>query len=348
MNVKAIDIAKALGISKSTVSLALNGKPGVKEKTRQEILLCKQRLEQKQSPVVVSSGNRSDGTSKGQIKVVRVDNGMKNIQGTELNLWTDVQQVFEKNLRTYGYSLGLMFADLREKDQSELIAECNADGVAGVIMFGTELKPENMPLIERIKKPMVVYDTTVESGKYPFVVVDNRQGVELAVNELFSKGNTDIRYLSNPMPMYNYLSRRRGFLESMGKRGIEDAKERIIDTGSSVDEVTQFMKNYLQTTKLPHAFIMESYHVSMGTIIAMQSLGIKSPEDVSLIGIDTLPKFLTGGWNMTSIRVPHTERAYWTVQLLLKELEHPVREKSKMYTNCIFVNGETVQNRLQQ
>ncbi len=36
MNVKSIDIARALGISKSTVSLALNGKPGVSEQTRQK------------------------------------------------------------------------------------------------------------------------------------------------------------------------------------------------------------------------------------------------------------------------------------------------------------------------
>ena len=90
---------------------------------------------------------------------------------------------------------------------------------------------------------------------------------------------------------------------------------------------------------------MESYHVSMGTIMAMQELGIQIPEDVSLIGIDALPSFLTGGIRMTSIRVPHTERAYWTVQLLLKEMDHPVREKCKLYTNCVFVNGDTVKER---
>ena len=45
MNVKSIDIARALGISKSTVSLALNGKPGVSEQTRQEVLACKKQLE---------------------------------------------------------------------------------------------------------------------------------------------------------------------------------------------------------------------------------------------------------------------------------------------------------------
>lgn len=345
MNVKAIDIARALGISKSTVSLALNGKPGVKEQTRQEVLACKQRLEQNGVQPVDSTSDGAEKTKERQIKVVRIINGMKNVQGAELNLWTDVHAVFEKNLRARGFSLGLMYADLREKDQSRMIAECNADDVAGVILFGTELKPENVSMVERIKKPMVVYDAVIDTDKYPFVLIDNRQGVELAVNELLSKGNTDIWYLSNPMPMYNYLSRRRGFLEIMKNKGYGDVSHRIIDTGSSVDEVSHFMKNYLKKAKLPQAYIMESYHVSMGTVIAMQELGIKVPEDVSLIGIDTLPKFLTGGWNLTSIRVPHTERAYWTVQLLLKELEHPVREKCKLYTNCVFVNGETVLER---
>lgn len=342
MNVKSIDIARALGISKSTVSLALNGKPGVSEQTRQEVLACKKQLEEHG---VLSAGMFAgqQNQKKGhQIKIVRVINGMKNIRGAELDLWTDVNEAFEKNLRANGYSLGLMYADLREKDQSRMIAECNADDVAGVIIFGTEFKQENSSLLESIQKPLVIYDAVPDTDKYPVVLIDNRQGVELAVEELLAKGNTDIRYLCNPLPMYNYESRRSAFLEIMEKKGMGDVSDRIIRTGSSVEEVRQMMLEYLKTAPLPHAYIMESYHVSMGTIMAMQELGIRIPEDVSLIGIDTLPSFLTGGINLTSIRVPHTERVYWTVQLLLKEIDHPVREKSKLYTSCVFVNGETV------
>ena len=345
MNVKSIDIARALGISKSTVSLALNGKPGVSEQTRQEVLACKKQLEE-HGVVPPGMFSRQQGQKKRpQIKLVRINNGMKQVRGTELDLWTDVNEVIEKNLKANGYSLGLLYADFREKDQSRMIAECNADDVAGVIIFGTELKPENEPFLEGIQKPLVIYDAILETEKYPTVVIDNRQGVELAVKELLAKGNTDIQYLSNPMQMYNYLSRQRGFLEIMKKKGLGDASDRIIKTGSTVEDVRKMMRERLQTGKLPQAYIMESYHVSMGTIMAMQELGIQIPEDVSLIGIDALPSFLTGGIRMTSIRVPHTERAYWTVQLLLKEMDHPVREKCKLYTNCVFVNGDTVKER---
>ena len=80
-------------------------------------------------------------------------------------------------------------------------------------------------------------------------------------------------------------------------------------------------------------------------IRALQELGIRVPEEVSLAGIDALPSYLTGGMALTSVRVPHTERAYWTVQLLLKEISHPVKEKCKLYINCELVKGETVRTR---
>ena len=39
-----------------------------------------------------------------------------------------------------------------------VITECNMDFVAGIILFGTELKEEDQNLLERIKKPLVLYD----------------------------------------------------------------------------------------------------------------------------------------------------------------------------------------------
>lgn len=67
----------------------------------------------------------------------------------------------------------------------------------------------------------MIYDAAPDIEKYPVILIDNRQGVELAVNELLAKGNTDIQYLCNPLPMYNYLSRRRGFQEIMKQKGLE-------------------------------------------------------------------------------------------------------------------------------
>ena len=342
MKAKAVDIARTLGVSKSTVSLALNGKPGVSEKTRQEVEACKRFLEAGEVPGDFLKKNT--GSSMHQVKVVRVTNGMKNIQGAELDLWTDVNEVFVRNLRENGYSLGLVYADFRETDLSVLIEECSREDVAGVIIYGTELREEDAVILQQIRKPMVIYDAVLKTDQYSMIVIDNRQGVELAVNELLSKENREIIYLANPMPMYNYQSRRRGFLEIMMNRGYGDASDRIVPIGSSIEECHKAMLQYLESHELPDAFIAESYHVTMGTIMAAQELKIRIPEDVSLVGVDALPAYLTGGINVSSIRVPHTERAYWTIQLLLKEIRHPVKEKCILYTKCSFVEGQSVQD----
>ena len=81
MNVKSIDIARALGISKSTVSLALNGKPGVSEQTRQEVLACKKQLEEHGAVPPGMFSRQPEQRKRQQIKIVKITNGMKNIQG---------------------------------------------------------------------------------------------------------------------------------------------------------------------------------------------------------------------------------------------------------------------------
>lgn len=63
MKVKMVDIARRLGISKATVSLAINGKPGVKEETRQQVLACMEQLKQEQEHFVPSSSQREQKES---------------------------------------------------------------------------------------------------------------------------------------------------------------------------------------------------------------------------------------------------------------------------------------------
>ena len=343
MKVKAVDIARTLGISKSTVSLALNHKPGVNEKTRQEIFECKRRLESGEA--MPQPGEAMSAPLRKQVKILRVNNGMKQVIGAEMDLWTDVNAVFETLLMQYDYSMGIMYVDFRESSYVRMYEECNHDSVAGVIVFGTEVKEEDLDKIRGIHKPLVIYDCPLPTADYPTVMINNKQGIELAVEELFACGNEDIIFLNNNMPMFNYKSRTEGFLASMASRGVPDPHTRVVMTESSIQGVYEMMREYLKRSRLPQAFITGSYHVSIGLIRALDEAGYRIPDDVSIIGIDKIPPYMTLGKNLTCIRVPHTERAYWTIQFLRKEIEHPVREKSRLYTDCELIPGETVKNR---
>jgi transcriptional regulator len=341
MRVKAVDIARMTGLSKATVSLALNGKPGISERTRMEVIECKKQLEAG-TKVVSNVSQQSRITNGHEIKVLLVSNGLKNIKGAEMDLWTDVNEVFEKNAREKGYTLGIMYVDFATDNIDEMTAECNKDRVAGVIVIGTELQEGDEEKFYEINKPLIIYDCELTTTKYPCVMINNRQGISLALEELFNNGLENVIYLGNTMYMYNYTSRRRGFKEVLERNGKEFRSEYIIPVGSSVEECYEFMITYLQKNKLPDAFIMDSYHVSIGTIRALCELGKKIPEEISLIGVDVLPPYVTGSCKLTSIRVPHSERAYWVMQLLFKEMFEPSSLKSRLYTNCSLIPGDTV------
>lgn len=346
---RAVDIARALHLSKATVSLALNDKPGVSKETREKILAYMESVENGRiapgQPLIQTVDVRAEGRT---IIALMISAGMKNIKNNELDLWMDVREVFERNFRASGYSFGLIYADLDNDEEIErAIQDCNAPGIAGVILYATELQDHDLQRFIKICKPMVVYDYIGTTENVPFISINNRQGVRLAVQELISKGNRDIIYFGMPMPMYNYLSRQRGFIDSMLDYGFsyDEAKSRIITTADTIAGCKKFCTAYLNHHSLPEAFLCESYHISIGLLSALREMHFKIPESVSVIGIDQLPDYLTGGINLTCVRVPHTERAYWTTKALLKEIKSPAREKALIYVNCRLIPGDTVKDR---
>lgn len=371
--IKAVDIARALDLSKATVSLALNGKPGVSDKTRKQILEYKEKAEKGLLPMqethpVEYSGNHSDlftGTDMNaheqrgaltsedkkvgrQIAVLMVSGGMKNIKNNELDLWTDVKIVLEKDFRDHGYSMVLIYADLDDKpDFMSAIRKCNDPGIEGVMVDATELREGQTRLFEGIHKPILFYDYAENNENYSFVSINNRQGVRIAVDELMDKGNRDILYLGMTMPMYNYESRRRGFVDAMVKYGYsrEEAEERIVPCADSILGARDFMLDYLENHRLPEAFLCDSYHESIGLLDALARKEIRVPEDVSVIGIDTLPEYITHGIHFTSVRVSHTARGKWAAETMYREIQEPSGDKILLYVNCSLVPGETVADR---
>lgn len=349
MKVKAADIARALGLSKTTVSFALNGKPGVSEKTRQQILDYKKKAEEGRLEEDTSSGQDGHSGSAEMsgrlIAVLMVSGGMKNIRNNELDLWTDVKVVLEKDFHEHGYSMMLIYTDINDKtDFMSAVTRCNAPEIAGVMVDATELREGQTERFDNIHKPLVFYDYEEKNEKYSFISINNRQGVRLAVDELMRTGNHDIIYLGMTMPMYNYLSRRQGFLDSMMMYGYtqEEAAERILPCSDTIMGARDFMLEYLDNHDLPQAFLCDSYHESIGLMEALTWKKIRVPEDISVIGIDALPEYITRGIRFTSVRVSHTARGKWAAETMYREIREPLGDKIQLYVNCSLVKGDTV------
>lgn len=349
MIVKAVDIARELGVSKATVSLALNNKPGVNEKTKQAILECKARLEQQKTGQGTSAlqkpgeGSQTEVLERAnKIKVIVFNAGLRYMVNSELDLWTDVKEVFDRIAKQYNYEIEITYFYMGTESVEKLHADCNRGDVAGVIAIATELSKEDLQILDGILKPLVVYDCNAEDMKYPCVVADNVGGVRKAVKRLLKQGAKNIVYLAKDRYIYNTLKRREGFTETMRAAGDREPEKRIVLVGETIEAAYERIGEYVDTHELPDAFIAESYQMSISGIRVLQERGIQIPEQVKFIGVDELPAYVTMGYNMTSVRIPHTERAKLTMMLLNHEMHEPSsRVKSEIYARCQIIDGET-------
>lgn len=327
MKIKAAQIARDLGLSKATVSLALNDKPGVSEETKKMIFQYIDRMEK-----------GIDIVENNIIKIVNYSK-KENIYGSEVDLWSEVLSEFNKEAKKDGYSLGIDYINDDIDEINKLIMECNQGHVVGAIVFANDLDEDIFKLFKQIKKPLIIYDNDFDDDNYSYVMIDNYQGMEKIIKLIVEKGFNEVCYLANSHDNYNFRKRRMAFTDLISKYNLTG---RIFITGNDVESVYEAMKTELVDKSFPKVLISENYQVSIGTIKAIQEMNLSFKDDINLIGIDEIPDYFCYGHHLTALKIIHGKRAGVALSLLKKEIEDHDVEKFKIYSTCRLIEGDTI------
>ncbi|OUP77658.1 hypothetical protein B5F09_05245 [Erysipelatoclostridium sp. An173] len=327
MKIKAAQIARDLGLSKATVSLALNDKPGVSEETKKMIFQYIDRMEK-----------GIDIVENNIIKIVNYSK-KENIYGGEVDLWSEVLSEFNKEAKKDGYSLGIDYINDDIDEINKLIMECKQGHVVGAIVFANDLDEDIFKLFKQIKKPLIIYDNDFDDDNYSYVMIDNYQGMEKIIKLIVEKDFNEVCYLANSHDNYNFRKRRMAFTDLISKYNLTG---RIFITGNDVESVYAAMKTELVDKSFPKVLISENYQVSIGTIKAIQEMNLSFKDDINLIGIDEIPDYFCYGHHLTALKIIHGKRAGVALSLLKKEIEDHDVEKFKIYSTCRLIEGDTI------
>lgn len=327
MKIKAAQIACDLGLSKATVSLALNDKPGVSEETKKMIFQYIDRMEK-----------GIDIVENNIIKIVNYSK-KENIYGGEVDLWSEVLSEFNKEAKKDGCSLGIDYINDDIDEINKLIMECKQGHVVGAIVFANDLDEDIFKLFKQIKKPLIIYDNDFDDDNYSYVMIDNYQGMEKIIKLIVEKDFNEVCYLANSHDNYNFRKRRMAFTDLISKYNLTG---RIFITGNDVESVYEAMKTELVDKSFPKVLISENYQVSIGTIKAIQEMNLSFKDDINLIGIDEIPDYFCYGHHLTALKIIHGKRAGVALSLLKKEIEDHDVEKFKIYSTCRLIEGDTI------
>ena len=345
MRIKAKEIAKSLGISPATVSLALNDRPGVNAETKRRVL---EYVEQKEKELWLEQVQRST-SSKGTVVIVNyIKSGviLEQIERYQKGIPKGKTPLIQKMMEAAGlkgYRFRYVVFHERTQKLESLLRECREQNVRGIYIFAAEMQQGDICPFLQLKVPIVVGDAIFYEGEIDSYLIDNKEGIARGVDYLVDRGHSHIVYLAENVNIFNFEERREAFLTEMARRELGDASNRIWHLGSSIEEVYVSMLCHLDKgIKGTTAFVLESSVVSLGVCKALMERRIRIPRDISLIGFDTLPLYSLPGLELTLIKGTHTKRHLAAVEHLVRRMEGESEEIVKVYYRTRMVEGNSV------
>lgn len=336
MKIKAIDVAKALGISKATVSLALNNKSGISEETKQKILQYKQAMEQDATNESLFSPN-----SLKTIKIilyVKHGNILQDQESPPSNVLPSGLESLDRIARSAGFTLNISYFHEKEDNMQQLLSDCK--DIDGIFLEATEMFAEDFEPFKQLNIPILIYDNDFEDLTSDSIILNNPLAIKIGLQHLYQQGHRDVLYLYNSTTIYNFIKRRESFHENVEKLGF---RYNTLEIGTTFDEVYKNMKSFLeQCDTLPSSLFSENYVISMGVMKALKECGYRIPDDISLIGIDEIPPYILTDVPLTTVRVLQKNRAIISINRLIERINKNIDECVQIVVGPEIIIGKSV------
>ncbi len=325
------EIARLAGVSPSTVSMVLNKKPGIGAETREKVM---EIIEKK------GYNPKSQGTkAKGNIRFVKYKHEGLLVERNG-DFITRVIDGVEDEARKLGFNLSITNATSNSFE--DIIESINAEDIDGIIFLGTEFDSEKFQLLQGLNAPIVVLDNQFKYKDYDAVVMDNEDGVYLAVEHLKSLGHTQIGHLKSALSVDNFKARDTGFKAAMTHLGIGYNKAYTFELTPNVEESYSMMTEYLKNAKsLPTAFFADNDIIAIGAIRALKQADIRVPEDISVVGFDDLAIGKVIDPPLTTIKILKKKMGQLAVLRLIEKLNGASDETLKILVGARLVERES-------
>lgn len=284
-DITAKDIAKRLGLSPSAVSLALNGKPGVSDKTRVMVMDMAAEL----GYSLPRSSFPSNATKRSVCFLIFVDRVVSIAEHSSFS--TFVLKGIESAASALGYTVLVRYLYASQPIHTQ-IADVLSD-VCGIIVLGTEITESGLSemsaFIESASMlPIIVLDNTLLANQVDCVANNNFLGAQQATKHLISQGYRRIGYLRSKPRIQVFNEREAGLRKTLADAALPIGP--IVDVGISTESALLDFSAWLKSRPdLPDAFFAENDVVAVAAIRALNMYQIKIPSQVAVVGFDDIP-----------------------------------------------------------
>lgn len=270
------DVARKANVSIATVSRILNGQRGYSAKTKEKVL-----------QVIEELGYHPNAVARGLINKRTHTIGVlfPSLSGS---LVTDLLKGIEKAASVQGSSVIVCHTESDQEKTLKYLQLLSEKRVDGIIFTSEVLQEEYYQFIKKINVPIVLLATKSDSYPVPYVKVDDCDAAYSATEYLIQKGHKSIGMISGPKEdVIAGQPRIDGFKKAMKDNQIPfDAENISVTHGFDFVEGVSGLKTLLKQKPEITAVFAASDEIALGAISTAYQLGIKVPDELSIIGYD--------------------------------------------------------------
>ena len=311
MTVSIKDIARAAGVSHSTVSRALSDSPLVSAATKARIQQLAQEM-----------GYSPDALARSLVI------GRTQTIGIVATAITDpfiaeVVQAIEQTAYLHDYSVILALSNAEPEREIAAVEMLRSKRVDGVIVTSSRVGALYQEHLERLGVPVVLLNSHREqSGPYTFSVsMDNEHGGYLATYHLIRGGHRRIAYISGAKGSSDSLTRQAGYRRALEEAGLPFDPALVVPGTGRSDGGERALPQLLALAEPPTAVFCYNDMTAIGLLHAARRQGLAVPGSLAVVGFDDIPFASYVQPSLTTVVQPKAEMGRQAVEMVLALVE---------------------------
>jgi LacI family transcriptional regulator len=335
-------IAKALNLSRATISRSLANHPAISAETRQRVQDHAEKIGYQLSPGRVGRRGKNSraltigvliGVPAGNVVMATFPYILKGIRERAAIEHVTIDVCYQDPVEFHP-----------ENNRQSVLRNMRAGNWRGAIL----IYPFAEKAVEAISQRLctVVLESYSQPG-IDIIDTDDNSATAGLVERLAEAGHRRIGFLSWDYPIGGHWVARRfsGYVEALFNRGLPFRPDWVLNVEKNIPRLspTQVADHVARLIREQNvtAWVCAADHQAYQLTQDLTSRGFRVPEDCSITGFDGLDP-VSGQKRVTSMRVPHDQIGFAAVTRLINRLQHPTAPRRKILVEAQYVAGETI------
>lgn len=306
------DVARLAKVSQSAVSRTFTHGASVSQDIRARVLEAAQDIGYRPNALARAMISKKSGLIA--VLVTYLDN----------HFYPPMLEQLSRSLQTHGYQVLLFITDIGHQDR--VVKQMLQYQVEGIVMASASLSSGLAEECVKTGTPVILFNRIAPASPASSVTSDNFEGARQVAHFLAQGGHRRIAFVAGAADSSTGRDREAGLMAGLCDEGL--ALFARAPGEYTFANAAQAARNLFGGSEKPDALFVANDHMAFAVMDVLRGeMGLKVPQDVSVVGYDDVPEADWQGYALTTVAQPRGEMVEATVAMLMQQIEDRNMEK---------------------